>query len=108
MRRRRRSPGALRAPRAAPEGGPYRNVRRGQPWCGDGFGGNRFGMPLPRSGRPAAEILEQLKELQADDVDWKSGRAFSLAYHAGDDVLALASEALTRFQSANALNVAAF
>ena len=65
-------------------------------------------MPLPRSGQPAAEILEQLTALQADDVDWKSGRAFTLAYHAGDDVLALASEALTRFQSANALNVDAF
>jgi glutamate/tyrosine decarboxylase-like PLP-dependent enzyme len=65
-------------------------------------------MPLPRSGRPAAEILAQLTALQADDVDWKSGRAFSLAYHAGDDVLALATEAVARFQSANALNVAAF
>jgi glutamate/tyrosine decarboxylase-like PLP-dependent enzyme len=65
-------------------------------------------MPLPRSGRPAAEILAELSALQARDVDWKSGRAFSLAYHAGPDVLALATEALARFQSTNALNVAAF
>jgi len=65
-------------------------------------------MPLPRSGRPATEILDRLTALQAGDVDWKSGRAFSLAYHAGPDVLALATEALARFQSTNALNVAAF
>lgn len=65
-------------------------------------------MPLPPNGVPAAEILEQLSALQARDVDWKSGRAFSLAYHAGPEVLALATEALARFQSANALNVEAF
>jgi glutamate/tyrosine decarboxylase-like PLP-dependent enzyme len=65
-------------------------------------------MPFPKTGRPAAEILDELTALQARDVDWKSGRAFSLAYHAGPEVLALATEALARFQSANALNVAAF
>lgn len=63
---------------------------------------------LPKNGTPADEILAQLGAMQARDVDWKAGRAFSLAYHAGPDVLALATEALARFQSANALNVAAF
>jgi glutamate/tyrosine decarboxylase-like PLP-dependent enzyme len=57
--------------------------------------------------RPAAEILDSSRRCR-QTTSIKSGRAFSLAYHAGDDVLALASEALTRFQSANALNVAAF
>ena len=65
-------------------------------------------MPLPRTGVAADAILDQLTALQAQDVDWKSGRAFSLAYHAGPDVLALATEALALFQSANALNVDAF
>lgn len=65
-------------------------------------------MPLPAAGVAADDILEELTALQAGDVDWKSGRAFSLAYHAGADVLALATEALARFQSANALNVDAF
>jgi sphinganine-1-phosphate aldolase len=65
-------------------------------------------MQLPRSGRAAEHILAELDQLQAGDVDWKSGRAFSLAYHAGADVLALATQALARYQSANALNVAAF
>ncbi len=65
-------------------------------------------MPLPSKGIAADLLLDQLATLQAGDVDWKSGRAFSLAYHAGPDVLALATEALARFQSANALNVDAF
>ena len=65
-------------------------------------------MPLPQTGVPADQVLAQLTALQAGDVDWKSGRAFSLAYHAGPDVLGLATEALARFQSANALNVDAF
>lgn len=63
---------------------------------------------LPPRGRSAAAILDELDALRARDVDWKSGRAFSLAYHAGPDVLALATEANARFLSANALNVAAF
>jgi glutamate/tyrosine decarboxylase-like PLP-dependent enzyme len=65
-------------------------------------------MPLPKTGQSAGELLAQLDALQARDVDWKSGRAFSLAYHAGADVLAIATEALGRYQSKNALNVAAF
>lgn len=65
-------------------------------------------MKLPPEGVAADQLLDQLAAMQAQDVDWKSGRAFSLAYHAGADVLALATEALGRFQSANALNVEAF
>ncbi|HSQ01113.1 MAG TPA: aminotransferase class V-fold PLP-dependent enzyme, partial [Candidatus Dormibacteraeota bacterium] len=65
-------------------------------------------MPLPSKGVAAEAVLAELAALQAGDVDWKSGRAFSLAYHAGPDVLALATEALARFQSANALNLDAF
>jgi glutamate/tyrosine decarboxylase-like PLP-dependent enzyme len=63
---------------------------------------------LPRHGVPRDEILGELAALARRDVDWRSGRAFSLAYHAGDDVLALASEVLASFQSTNALNTAAF
>lgn len=65
-------------------------------------------MQLPARGRSAAEILAELDALQAGDVDWKAGRAFSLAYHAGSDVLDLATRAYTRYLSSNALNVAAF
>jgi sphinganine-1-phosphate aldolase len=65
-------------------------------------------MPLPKHGVPKDAVLAQLDALQARDVDWRSGRAFTLAYYAGEDVLALATEANARFLSTNALNVEAF
>jgi sphinganine-1-phosphate aldolase len=65
-------------------------------------------MSLPKQGRSASDILADLDELGRSDVDWKSGRAFSLAYYAGPEVYELATEANARFQSANALNTAAF
>ncbi len=46
--------------------------------------------------------------MRARDVDWRSGRAFSLAYFAGDEVLDLAKNAYARFSSENALNTDAF
>ena len=65
-------------------------------------------MSLPETGRPAAEILAELDARAAGDVDWRSGRAFSLAYDAGDAVYDLAKEASARFLSTNALNPLAF
>jgi sphinganine-1-phosphate aldolase len=65
-------------------------------------------MPLPTNGRPAAEVLAELDAAQEHDVDWRTGRAFSLVYHAGDDVYDVAKRAYERFLSANALNPAAF
>lgn len=65
-------------------------------------------MPLPKKGLARHEILIELDALQAKDVDWKSGRAFTLAYYAGEDILTLATEANARFLSTNALNVEAF
>ena len=42
------------------------------------------------------------------DVAWKEGRAFSLAYFPGHEVMAVADAAYSRFSSDNALNVGAF
>lgn len=65
-------------------------------------------MPLPTKGTPAESIFAELKAMQADDVDWRGGRVFSLAYFAGDDVYDVAKRAYTAFLSTNALNVGAF
>src|SRR5262245_31686355 len=65
-------------------------------------------MGLPATGEPSDAILARLDAMQASDVDWHGGRAFSLAYHAGDDVLDLAKAAYAKFLSSNALNVGAF
>jgi sphinganine-1-phosphate aldolase len=53
-------------------------------------------------------ILARLDELKAHDVRWRDGRAFTLAYYAGPDVLHVAEEAHRRFATDNALNTDAF
>jgi glutamate/tyrosine decarboxylase-like PLP-dependent enzyme len=63
---------------------------------------------FPKSGLPVDEVLAQLGARKAADVDWRAGRAFSLAYDAGDEIHDLAVEAAGRFLSANALNPLAF
>lgn len=65
-------------------------------------------MPLPEHGLPAAEVLDRLEALRDGDVDWRAGRAFSLAYSAGPEVHALQREAYARFMTENALNTDAF
>lgn len=65
-------------------------------------------MRLPERGRPAGEVLGDLEGMRGSDVDWRGGRAFSLAYHAGPEVLELTREAYARFSVENALNVDAF
>lgn len=65
-------------------------------------------MPLPQTGRPAAEVIAALGEAKAGDVRWREGRALTLAYVPGDDVLALQAEAYAAFMAENALNTDAF
>src|SRR5687768_2185914 len=65
-------------------------------------------MSLPATGRPTEEVLTELNQMQAGDVDWRGGRVFSLAYDAGDEVYELGREAVSRFSSANGLNPLAF
>lgn len=57
---------------------------------------------------PADEVLVTLDGLKGRDVRWREGRAFTLAYHAGDDVVAVAEEAYRRYATENALNTDAF
>ncbi|MGI9641892.1 MAG: pyridoxal phosphate-dependent decarboxylase family protein, partial [Acidimicrobiia bacterium] len=60
---------------------------------------------LPDHGRDADELRHLLAEWQADDIDWKGGRAFSLVYNADDPVLeSLQHDVASRFLHENALN----
>ena len=52
--------------------------------------------------------MERLEALRRDDVRWKDGRVFSLAYYASPEAHELATEAYRRFSGENALNVDAF
>lgn len=63
---------------------------------------------LPATGWSTHETLARLEALRADDVRWKEGRAFSLAYLATPEAHELATEAYRRFSGENALNVEAF
>jgi len=65
-------------------------------------------MALPATGIPRDDIFDRLDAMKANDVRWREGRSFTLAYHAGDDVVALAEEAYRRFSTENALNTDAF
>ena len=63
---------------------------------------------MPTQGLPATDVLTALENLRANDVDWRNGRAFSLAYHAGSEAIGLAEEAYRRFSGENALSTDAF
>ncbi len=65
-------------------------------------------MALPNTGMPAEAIFAHLDDLKGNDVRWRDGRAFTLVYYAGDDVLAVAEEAYRRYATENALNTDAF
>lgn len=63
---------------------------------------------MPREGIDADTILRTLADLRGDDVQWRDGRAFSLVYHAGDDLSSFVKQAYTTYFSENALNPSAF
>jgi len=65
-------------------------------------------MALADEGMSPQAIFSHLDELKIDDVRWRDGRAFTLVYYGGADVLAVAEEAYRKYSSENALNTDAF
>lgn len=63
---------------------------------------------MPAHGWNRDEVLDTLDHFRIDDVDWRAGRAFTLAYTAGPEVTAIAEEAYRRFGTENGLNTHAF
>ncbi|MFM8942486.1 MAG: aspartate aminotransferase family protein, partial [Acidimicrobiaceae bacterium] len=63
---------------------------------------------LPEIGWSATDVFDSLEAMRSRDVRWREGRAFSLAYNAGPDALAVAEEAYRRFSGENALSTDAF
>ena len=63
---------------------------------------------IPASGMTTQQISQAVDEVSTNDVRWRDGKAFSLAYNAGSDVLQVAEDAYKRFAGANALNTGAF
>jgi sphinganine-1-phosphate aldolase len=63
---------------------------------------------MPEHGASADEVLVLLAAKKSADVKWRQGRAFSLAYSAGDEAVELAKDAYAQFSSENMLNLDAF
>jgi glutamate/tyrosine decarboxylase-like PLP-dependent enzyme len=63
---------------------------------------------IPANGLSPQQISQSFDEVSRNDVRWQDGKAFSLAYNAGPDVLRVAEDAYKRFAGANALNTGAF
>ena len=59
-------------------------------------------------GVPADNVFDEMESFRVNDVRWRDGRVFTLAYSAGPEALAVAEEAYRRFSGENALNTAAF
>lgn len=63
---------------------------------------------IPERGVPHADLVRSLEGLAEGDADWRSGRVFSLVYHADDAHSELLKQASSRFFSENGLNPMAF
>lgn len=63
---------------------------------------------LPGQGRSKADILAAMEAARREDTRWRDGRAFSMVYYAGEDILDLLKSAYTLFFSENGLNPTAF
>ena len=53
-------------------------------------------------------VVARLQGYKTNDVRWRDGRAFSLVYHGGDEVLAVAEDAHRVLAAENGLNTDAF
>ena len=65
-------------------------------------------MSIPSVGWSSAQVFEALEEMRTRDIAWRQGRAFSLAYYAGDEAIKVAEEAYRSFSGENALSTDAF
>lgn len=63
---------------------------------------------FPKKGTKSDEVLAQMREFKAMDVDWKRGRSFSLVYPVSDEHHDFTKQAHNLFFSENALNPMAF
>ena len=64
---------------------------------------------FPSQGRPAADLLAEIRSARGSDADWRGGRTFSLVYNPADPELERLQEAVaTEYLHENYLNPFAF
>ncbi len=69
---------------------------------------SEIAIQFPPKGQSKDEILEQMRAVRQKDIHWQQGKAFSLVFHAGDEVTEMLKEAYQMFFSENGLNPSAF
>ena len=69
---------------------------------------SEIAVQLPQKGQTKETILEKMRLVRQKDINWQQGKAFSLVFHAGEEVTDLLKEAYAMFFSENGLNPAAF
>src|SRR5512135_86569 len=65
-------------------------------------------VPFPKAGKTKECLLEAMQAARSQDANWRQGRAFSLVYYGGEEILDLLKAAYTLFFSENGLNPTAF
>lgn len=65
-------------------------------------------MRIPEHGIGSEQVLEDIRALQVEDADWKSGHTWSLVYHASEEHTQLLKDAYGMLFSENGLNPIAF
>lgn len=63
---------------------------------------------IPAYGSASEDILEKMKNLGADDVNWKEGRLWSLVYHVDDEHKEFLEQAHNLYSSENYMSPFAF
>jgi len=63
---------------------------------------------LPDQGQAKDELFSRMEAMRDKDARWREGKAFSLVYLAGEDILEVLHGAANRYFSENALNPVAF
>ena len=59
--------------------------------------------PLPAAGRAVDDVLRELHDLKAGDIDWQGGRSPAFVFKAEDDVDRVGREAFVEYFAENAL-----
>ncbi len=63
---------------------------------------------FPKTGTDRATLMNEMKLMKSNDLNWKEGRNFSYVYYAGEEILVTVKEAYQLFFSGNALNPSIF
>src|SRR5690606_21450174 len=95
-------------PRCHPGTGGPRSAALGRVRYAARWTGQEVTMRFPQSGRPVADVVDELAAKRRRDVRWQDGRAFGLVFDGGSGAHEAAERASLLYLHDNALNTRAF